>query len=152
MVSTRPRILHRKACPAQLLTPQTDIYLNPRLAKGYDYRGSQLTAKYPSVINAIDKDQARRKRKYMGQALTERSLRAFEPMMSGEVDVFLRQLLVSSKKAEIVNISPRCERLGLDIIGLLSFGYRFNTQTEESHRYLQTVIDGMSWRINMYML
>ncbi|KAK8097501.1 cytochrome P450 [Apiospora sp. TS-2023a] len=142
--------------PTQLVfntaTAFHDIYLNPKLVKGHAYHGSQLTAKYPSVINAIDKDQARRKRKVMGQALTERYLRAFEPMMSGEVDVFLRQLLVSSKTAEVVNMTPRCERLGLDIIGLLSFGYRFNTQTDESHRYLQPVIDGMAWRMNTYML
>ncbi|KAK8087562.1 hypothetical protein PG997_002523 [Apiospora hydei] len=100
-----------------------DIYLNPRLAKGQAYQASQLTAKYPSVINAIDKDQARRKRKYMAQALTE----------------------------QIVNMTPRCERLGLDIIGLMSFGYHFNTQTDDSHRFLQSVVDGMSYRINMYI-
>ncbi|KAK7968651.1 hypothetical protein PG996_002923 [Apiospora saccharicola] len=110
-----------------------DIYLNPKLVKGHAYHGSQLTAKYPSVINAIDKDQARRKRKVMGQALTERYLRAFEPTMSGEVDVFLNQLLASSKSAEV-------------------FGYRFHTQTDESHRFLQPVIDGMAWRMNTYML
>ncbi|KAK7923587.1 hypothetical protein PG985_007658 [Apiospora marii] len=129
--------------PTQLVfntaTAFQDIYLNPRLVKGYAYHGSQLTAKYPSVINAIDKDQARRKRKYMGQALTERSYVPLRSRWAG-------------RRAEIVNMSPRCERLGLDIIGLLSFGYRFNTQTEESHRFLQAVIDGMSWRINTYML
>ncbi|KAK8054808.1 hypothetical protein PG993_000035 [Apiospora rasikravindrae] len=128
-----------------------DIYLSPRLAKGQAYQASQLTAKYPSVINAIDKDQARIKRKYMGQALTERSLRTFEPTMTGQIDIFLRQLLISSRNSEIVNMSPRCERLGLDIIGLLSFGYHFNTQTDDSHRFLQSVVDGMSWRINMYI-
>ncbi|KAK6844180.1 cytochrome P450 [Apiospora arundinis] len=125
--------------------------MNPRTTKGQAYRASQLAAKYPSILNAIDKDQHRRKRKFIGLALTERSLRSFEPTMSMQVDIFLRQLLRSSEQREIVNLSPRCQRLGLDIIGLLSFGYHFNTQTEESHRFLQEVIDNMSWRINMYM-
>ncbi|KAK8103633.1 uncharacterized protein PG998_010666 [Apiospora kogelbergensis] len=141
--------------PAQLVfnTPKAfhDIYMNPRTTKGQAYRASQLAAKYPSILNAIDKDQHRRKRKFIGLALTERSLRSFESTMSMQVEIFLRQLLRSSEQREIVNLSPRCQRLGLDIIGLLSFGYHFNTQTEESHRFLQEVIDSMSWRINMYM-
>ncbi|KAK8024730.1 hypothetical protein PG990_002553 [Apiospora arundinis] len=141
--------------PGQLVfnTPKAfhDIYLNPRTTKGQAYRASQLFAKYPSILNCIDKDQHRRKRKFIGLALTERSIRSFEPIMSTQVDIFLEQLSRSSEKREIVNVSPRLQRLGLDIIGLLSFGYHFNTQTDESHRFLQEVIDGMSWRINMYM-
>ncbi|KAI1126516.1 cytochrome P450 [Nemania abortiva] len=133
------------------LTALHDIYLNPRLTKGDAYRSSQLRAKYPSTINAIDRDQHRRKRKFIGQALTERSMRSFEPVMSEQINIFLKLLLQSSQKENAVNMSRQCQRLGVDIIGLLSFGHQFRTQTEDTSRFIPQVIDAMSWRINTYM-
>lgn len=103
------------------------------------------------MINVIDKKEHRRKRKSIGQALTERSMRAFEPTMEGEVDVFLRQLLAASESGSAVNMTDKCQRLGVDVIGLLAFGYRFNTQTDESFRFMISLIDGASWRISTYM-
>ncbi|KAH8166391.1 hypothetical protein CIB48_g1854 [Xylaria polymorpha] len=128
-----------------------DIYLSPGTTKGEAYRSSQLQAKYPSMINAIDRDQHRRKRKYIGQALNDRSMRNFEPVMGEQIDIFLNLLLASARAGETVNMTERCRRLGLDIIGLLSFGYPFATQTRESFRFLPGVIDAMSWRISLYM-
>lgn len=103
------------------------------------------------MINAIDRDQHRRKRKYIGQALNDRSMRNFEPVMGEQIDIFLNLLLASARAGETVNMTERCRRLGLDIIGLLSFGYPFATQTRESFRFLPGVIDAMSWRISLYM-
>ncbi|KAI0971249.1 cytochrome P450 [Xylaria arbuscula] len=103
------------------------------------------------MINAIDRDQHRRKRKYIGQALNERSMRNFEPVMGEQIDIFLNLLLASARAGEAVNMTERCRRLGLDIIGLLAFGYPFATQTGESFRFLPGVIDAMSWRISLYM-
>ena len=66
-------------------------------------------------------------------------MRIFEPQMLGQIDVFLTQMLRSSKKikvkdsssnqekediSSVVNMSPACERLGVDIIGLPSFRLR----------------------------
>ncbi|KAI1177719.1 cytochrome P450 [Nemania sp. FL0916] len=128
-----------------------DIYLSPGITKGEAYRSSQLQAKYPSMINAIDKDQHRRKRKYIGPALSERSMRNFEPVMEEQIDIFLNLLLASARAGETVNMTERCRRLGLDIIGLLSFGYPFATQTGDSFGFLPGVIAAMSWRISLYM-
>ncbi|KAI1085856.1 cytochrome P450 [Whalleya microplaca] len=133
------------------VTALQDIYLNPRVAKGHAYKRSQLRAKYPSIINVIDKDQHRRKRKFIGQALTERSMRAFEPTMISQIDVFLQLLLASSQNGSYVDMTDRCQRLGVDVVGLLAFGYPFKTQNEDNYGFLISVIDAMSWRISTYM-
>lgn len=128
-----------------------DIYLNPRVTKGQAYRPSQIISKHPSIINVIDKDQHRRKRKFIGQVLTERSMHTFEPTMSGQIDVFLRLLLVSSQIGNAVNMTQRCQRLGVDVVGLLAFGYPLATQTGEGFRFLPPAMDAMGWRISTYM-
>lgn len=121
------------------------------MTKGHAYRRSQLRAKYPSIINVIDKDQHRRKRKFIGQVLTERSMRTFEPTMGAQIDIFLRLLLASSRNGSPVNMTERCQRLGVDVVGLLAFGYPLTTQTGDDFRFLPPVIDAMSWRISTYM-
>ncbi|OTA80295.1 hypothetical protein M434DRAFT_401801 [Hypoxylon sp. CO27-5] len=133
------------------ITALQDIYLNPRVTKGQAYRKSQMRADYPSIINVIDKDQHRRKRKFIGQVLTERSMRAFEPTMIAQIDIFLKSLLESSQTGSYVNMTDRCQRLGVDVVGLLAFGYPFKTQEQKDYRFLISVIDIMSWRINLYM-
>ena len=128
-----------------------DIYLNQRVTKGQAYRSSQLRAKYPSIINAIDQTQHQRKRKFIGQVLTERSMRTFEPEMAEQIEIFLQLLLAFCRSDSVVNMTERCQRLGMDIVGLLSFGYPFKTQTGEDFRFLPPVIEAMSWRISTYM-
>ncbi|KAK7753336.1 hypothetical protein SLS62_004626 [Diatrype stigma] len=110
-----------------------------------------MRSKYPSIINVIDKDQHRRKRKFIGQVLTERSMRTFEPTMSEQINVFLQLLIASSQNGDAVNMTERCQRLSLDVVGLLAFGYPLTTQTSEHFRFLPPVIDAMGWRISTYM-
>ena len=78
-------------------------------------------------------------------------MRTFEPRMAEQIDIFLQLLLASSRSGSAVNMTERCQRLGMDIVGLLSFGYPFKTQTGEGFRFLPPVIDTMSWRISPYM-
>ncbi|CAJ2500518.1 Uu.00g033710.m01.CDS01 [Anthostomella pinea] len=92
-----------------------------------------MRAKYLSIINAIDKDQHRRKRKFIGPALTERSMRTFGPIMAAQIGLFLKQQLYSaSHTGTPVDMTERCQRIGVDVVGLLAF-------------------DAMSWRISTYM-
>ena len=67
----------------------------------------------------------------MGQVLTERSMRTFEPTMTAQIDIFLRLLLASCQSGSPVEMTQRCQRLGVDIVGLLAFGYPFNTQASD---------------------
>ena len=87
----------------------------------------------------------------MGQVLTERSMRTFEPTMTAQIDIFLRLLLASCQSGSPVEMTQRCQRLGVDIVGLLAFGYPFNTQASDEFRFLPPVIESMSWRISTYM-
>ncbi|KAK5989753.1 Cytochrome P450 monooxygenase AKT7-like protein [Cladobotryum mycophilum] len=133
------------------MTAVFDIYLNPRVTKGQSYANSQLTAKYPSLINAIDSKQHRRKRKIIAPVITERSMKKFEPTMSEHVNVFLQQLLASCESGGAIDMTERFQRLGIDVVGQLAFGYPFNTQTDETHRFVPEVINAMSRRIYTYM-
>jgi hypothetical protein len=72
-------------------------------------------------------------------------MRVFEPAMSKQVDVFLLQLLNSSQSRIIANMTPRCERLGVDVVGQLAFGYPLNTQSDSEHR---VIVDGFKTRSN----
>jgi hypothetical protein len=67
----------------------------------------------------------------------------FEPDMQEQITEFLVQLLRSSKENSVVNMTPRCERLGVDIVGKLAFGYSLNTQSNAEHRVM---IQGMKQR------
>ncbi|KAI1142469.1 cytochrome P450 [Hypoxylon sp. FL0543] len=78
-------------------------------------------------------------------------MRLFEPTMALQIDVFLRQLLASSQKGEVVNMTVRCQRLGADVIGLLAFGYELNTQTEDTNRIIPAAMKSTSYRISLYM-
>jgi cytochrome P450 len=90
------------------------IYLDPEINKAHIYKQTQFNPKV-NIFGTLDRERHRQKRKIYGQVLSERSLRTFEPIMSGEIDVFLRQLLIT--KSECVNMSPMCERLTTDIAG-----------------------------------
>jgi hypothetical protein len=63
-------------------------------------------------------------------------MRTFEPEMLEEIDIFLRNLKHASKKGLVVNMSPACKRLSLDIIGRLAFGYKLQSQTDPTHRVI----------------
>jgi cytochrome P450 len=78
------------------------------------------------MFNGLDKTQHNQKRRALGQLLTERFMRIFEPTMILQIDIFPRQLLRSSQKSEIINMTMRCQRLGADVVGHLAFGYPLN--------------------------
>lgn len=77
-------------------------------------------------------------------------MRVFEPQMQQHIDFFLLELLRSSRKQAIVNVSPRCERLGIDVVGELAFGYPLNTQTDPTHRVIMEGLKTRSDRSSLY--
>lgn len=78
-------------------------------------------------------------------------MREFEPTMQSQIDIFLKQILASSQKSEAVNMSTRCKRLTMDVIGLLAFGYNMKNQTEEPYRVLHAGIEGSNAHNNVLM-
>lgn len=105
----------------------------------------------PSVFTALDRTDHRRRRKAVGQAISERSMREFEPTMITQIDVFLAQLLRASQQDEVVEMTSRCKYLAMDVIGLLAFGSSWKTQTEETLRILPRVFASLNPRVYLFM-
>lgn len=103
------------------------------------------------MFNEADRELHRKKRKTVGPAISERGMRFFEPELSQEVDIFLALLLESSRKNEVVNMTPRCERLGVDIVGRLAFGFELKSQRESTHRHVAEGIKARSAISSIYM-
>ncbi|KAK7742359.1 hypothetical protein SLS53_004504 [Cytospora paraplurivora] len=72
--------------------------------------------------------------------------------MRQQVGTFLLELLKSSRQGEIVNMTPRCERLGVDVVGQLAFCYPLNTQIDPTHRVIVEGINTRSDRSSLYYL
>ena len=127
-----------------------DIYLNPHVSKSRFYANARMR-NTPSVFTAVDKADHRRRRRVVGQAISERSMREFEPTMVSQVDVFLAQLLRSSQRGEAVEMTSRCKWLAIDVIGLLAFGCHWNTQTEEALRFIPKAMATINPRMHLFM-
>ena len=127
-----------------------DIYQNPRVIKSSLYNLAQMSPHH-NIFDTVDVETHKRKRKIISQALTEKSMRTFEPVMSEQVDIFIQQLSISSKKSEDVDMTERCMWLGGDIVGQLAFGYELKQQTNDANRWLQPGLALASARINVYM-
>lgn len=121
------------------------------MTKSKVYLQSLLSTRTPSMFNALDRAVHSHKRRVVGQLITERSMRSFEPIMIPQIDLFLRQLLACSQKDEVVNMTTRCQRLGADVVGLLAFGYELNTQTEDTNTIIPAAMKASSYRISLYM-
>ncbi|KAI1332327.1 cytochrome P450 [Xylariaceae sp. FL0255] len=128
-----------------------DIYDNDRVVKSSVYLVTLGFTGTINVFSAIDRTTHRVRRKLIGAGVSERAVREFEPTMLGQIDLFLRQILESSQKSEPVNVSIRCKRLTMDVIGLLAFGYPMNTQTEERYRVLHAGIEASNAHNNVLM-
>lgn len=120
------------------------------MTKGQAYVDSRLLD-VPSLFDTLDQEEHSRKRRIIGKVISEFSMRTFEPTMSAQVDIFLRELLKSSQQGEVVNMTPRCQRLGADVICHLGFGYALSTQTDPTNRSLLEAFIAVNARVALYM-
>ncbi|KAI0467676.1 cytochrome P450 [Xylaria cf. heliscus] len=128
-----------------------DIYNNDRVVKSQVYLVTLGFTGTINVFSVIDRMVHRSKRKLIGAGVSERAMREFEPTMADQIDIFLKQILESSRQSEAINMSTRCKRLTMDVIGLLAFGYPMNTQTEERYRTLHGGIEASNAHNNVLM-
>jgi cytochrome P450 len=94
-----------------------------------------------NIFTAVDRHLHRTRRQLIGQVITERSMRVFEPKMIEQVDLFASQLLAASRSSRPVNMTEQTRLLGLNLAGLLGFGYDLGLQTNEENRFMLTVLD-----------
>lgn len=71
--------------------------------------------------------------------------------MKTHIDTYLRIILESAQKKTVMNVSEPTDRLGIDVIGTLAFGYEFNTQTNAANRAVYQFVTGLGYRGNVYM-
>lgn len=73
-------------------------------------------------------------------------MRIFEPTMVEQVDLFAQRIFHAAQKTTPVNITKRARYLGLDLAGLLGFGYNLDLQTREENRFMLPMLDaGAYW-------
>ncbi|ROV88370.1 hypothetical protein VPNG_10271 [Cytospora leucostoma] len=128
-----------------------DIYNNPKVTKGRAYQGSRMGTERPNIFNAADRDLHRQKRRIIAPTISERAMRSFESEMSKEIDVFLVNLLQLSRNNEVVDMTPLCDRLGMDVVGRLAFGFELKTQSEATYRHIAAGIKARSAINSVYM-
>ncbi|KAI0848455.1 cytochrome P450 [Daldinia vernicosa] len=126
-----------------------DIYHNEKASKASLYLNIMQAPNVHSVFTVIDKRQHRVKRRLIGQALNERGMRLFEPIILEQIDIFIQQLSQSSAGTKPVNMSPMLRYLTLDIITLLSFGFPLRTQEKEEYRFISEGVVAGNYFQNM---
>lgn len=112
-----------------------DIYNNERITKSHVYLLTSAAGN-PSIFNTLDRHQHSIKRRLVGQAVNEKAMREFEPTMTEQIDVFLGQIQEASKTSTPLDMTDHLKRLGMDIVGLLAFGFPLNLQTDPTYRFM----------------
>ncbi|KAI1635000.1 cytochrome P450 [Biscogniauxia mediterranea] len=130
-------------------TALRDIYQNERVTKSPIYLVTQAKPGAHSTWNSLDRDMHRQKRKLVGRATTEASMRSFEPTMIEQVDLFIQN--IARSKSQPIDVKNRCSYLSFDIAGLLSFGYALRLQTDEKNRFLVENLAQSNRRMNVFM-
>ncbi|PVH93502.1 cytochrome P450 [Periconia macrospinosa] len=113
----------------------TDIYHNERLIKARDYMVTSITGNY-SVFTAHDKRVHSHKRKLVGKAISEKSMREFEPIMVHHVNVLMQQLEWSRQNEAFTDMTTYIKRFGFDVVSDLGFGESLNLQTDPKYRFI----------------
>ena len=115
------------------------------------YQSNHSSDGVDNVWSFSDRALHRQRHKLIGPAVNDRSVRVFEPTITEQVDTFIQQLAISQRSRQPLDVSQRVDRLGLDIISLLSFGFPLQTQTREEYRFLADVMAEGNRRLNVYM-
>ncbi|KAI1375795.1 cytochrome P450 [Hypoxylon crocopeplum] len=131
------------------VTAFKDIYHDERVTKPVTYLSNQASPGSHNIWNALDRNLHRQRRRIVGPTVNERSMRAFEPTMVEQVDIFIKQIALSHRAP--IDMLTRCNYLGMDIIGLLSFGFPLHCQEEEKYRFLSDDLAENNCRLNAYM-
>lgn len=77
-------------------------------------------------------------------------MHTFEPTMVEQRNIFLTRLLKSSRNSSPVDMTDKTRRLGMDIAGLLGFGYDLGLQFNEENEFMLTVLDMMTPKSYLY--
>ncbi|KAF2872247.1 cytochrome P450 [Massariosphaeria phaeospora] len=138
-------------------TALQEIYRKDDVRKAQNY---EAMLSIPGVFNThtcIDKTLHRRKRKVVNQAFSDSSIRAFEPTMIKNIDIFIDQLVRHcqchqnlDEWSEPLDMSTVTQRLALDVMGEFGFGRTFDMQTSDTNRFLIDAIRATSRVVGLF--
>ncbi|KAK5625853.1 hypothetical protein RRF57_001569 [Xylaria bambusicola] len=103
-----------------------------------------------AALRAQDRQLHRVRRQLIGQAISERSMRIFEPNMLEQVDIFLRRVLKSTQTRgpvpNTIDMTESARLLGFDLAALLAFGYNLHLQTKPDNSFILPMLEaGFFW-------
>ncbi|KAI1171060.1 cytochrome P450 [Nemania sp. FL0916] len=130
-----------------------DIHHANRLTKSRVYLASVQGPNTLNLFNAIDPEFHRTRRQLVAPVVNDKSMRIFEPTMIEQVDIFIEKLRPSSQGSEsqYVDMTARCKYLGMDIVGLLAFGYNLKLQTDDPNRFIIETLRISNYFLNLQM-
>ncbi|KAF3019786.1 hypothetical protein E8E14_011958 [Neopestalotiopsis sp. 37M] len=128
-----------------------DIFYNEKISKSRVYLLTKSPPNVSNMFNVIDKKAHRAKRRVISQVLSERFMTDFEPQMHEQIDIFISKIQESYQNGVPANMTELCQRLTVDVVGLLGFGYPLNTQTDPANRFIFRGFMIASWRANVFM-
>ncbi|KAF2997467.1 hypothetical protein E8E14_002724 [Neopestalotiopsis sp. 37M] len=131
------------------ITAFRDIYQSDQIIKAYTYHSTAKDFKV-NLFSERDRAAHRAKRRLIGQVVTERSMRSFEPAMAEQIDIYLSQIREVAKTSTPLNMTEKARHLALDVVGQLAFGYDLNVQTRPENRFIMGAMAFSHFRLNLY--
>lgn len=128
----------------------TDIYNNGRVTKSKIYLLTSAPGN-TSIFNTLDKRQHSIRRRLIGQAISEKAMREFEPTLTAQIDVYLQRIREASLSSKPVDMTIHLKQLGMDVVGLLAFGFPLNVQTDPTYRFMMRGLSVGGYRAHCYM-
>lgn len=135
--------------------PGSEIYYSKNVQKALGYATMAPTPGAYNIFTAIDKSVHRHKRKVLSQGFSDQSLRAFEPMILKEIDIFVRKFskLQADQEGWSVptDMTKCCRHIGYDIMGDFGFGQSFELQEKSENRFLLDAVVATSRKAAVYL-
>ena len=112
-----------------------------------------------NIFTAIDKSIHRHKRRVISQGFSDQCIRAFEPTILKEIDIFVGKFLNSQKDGNEhdeewlapTDMTECCRYIGYDIMGDFGFGQSFELQTKADNRFLMDAVVATSRKAAIYL-
>lgn len=93
-----------------------------------------------NIFTAIDKSLHRHKHRVLSQGFSERCLRAFEPMILKEIDIFVGKFSGHEDWSAPTDMTKCCRHITYDIMGDFGFGQSFDLQQKPDNRFLMDAV------------
>lgn len=121
-----------------------EIYHSKDVQKAWGYATMAPTPGAYNIFTAIDKTIHRHKRRVLSQGFSDQSLRAFEPTILKEIDIFVKKFSTTQADQEgwsaPTDMTKCCRHIGYDIMGDFGFGQSFELQEKTENHFLMDAV------------